>query len=112
MQSQNIDINPKTNSIGEFDQGLGSFTSKTHTALEPSVFMPKSKKDKNIIPEEIKREIQVKNRIRREWKRNRVPNTKRNLNADVCNADAMFYGIIIYFLKYVLKPTIQYVHKV
>jgi hypothetical protein len=75
----NINRQP-TNDSQSINLAIDCLTKNIQHAIEASVFTPKTKNSSFLLPNYIKTEITDKNRLRREWQRNRNPTTKRLLN--------------------------------
>jgi len=67
----------------DIDAALDRFTASIATAVNDSIYIKNNRTFKNALPPEIVKEIETKNRLRREWQRFRDPLVKRRLNSKI-----------------------------
>lgn len=83
LNSSTSNVNPPVSSTSDIDLAINNLTSSIHSAIENSTFTVNKNKLKNSLPPEIVAEIQMKNKLRREWQLNRDPAIKTKLNAKI-----------------------------
>jgi hypothetical protein len=67
----------------DIDAALNLFTANITTAVNNSTYTRNNRTFKSDLPPEIAKEIEIKNRLRREWQRSRDPLVKRRLNCKI-----------------------------
>jgi len=67
----------------DIDAALDRLSTSIITAVNDCTYIKKNRTFKNALPPEIVEEIEIKNRLRREWQRFRDPLVKRRLNSKI-----------------------------
>ncbi|XP_016664374.2 uncharacterized protein LOC100161354 isoform X2 [Acyrthosiphon pisum] len=81
LSNDTTNTHPRTASIQDIDHAITAFTETIKSTVVECTYQSKTGTKRNTLPSEILNEIKVKNKLRREWQRNRDPAIKYRLNS-------------------------------